>query len=195
MRDPDCKLCPLYEGVTTVCLPAEGSTSAKLLVLLDAPDEDMDATGLVLAGRTGQVLRPILDSLGAEYRLTLAVRCRPPGNRKPGKTEWDSCSTYLDQDLREMPNLTLIACLGETACRRLGVKGKVGEMAGTFQEAPLAPANAKVFVMSLPGVLSRNPGYLSTYLSHWDVVRRALCPGDDPAEQIGAEILDHVELF
>ena len=58
--------------------------------------------------------------------ITAAIRCAPPEN-KPTKDEMNSCSDYLESELRILKNVKVIICLGKIAfdscCKLLGIRG------------------------------------------------------------------------
>ena len=68
-------------------MPVTGEGRLKILILAEAPGEQEDAQNTQLIGPAGQVLRKTLAGFGVDLdrdcRKTNAVRCRPPGNRRP----------------------------------------------------------------------------------------------------------------
>ena len=197
VRDPTCTLCPLSGGVRSVCIAADGPLRARLLVVGEAPGSEEDEynppRGRPFVGDAGRLLRPALDALGVEYRLTNIVRCRPPDNRKPLATEWEVCRRYLQADVDEMPGLEVVVLLGGIPCTASGIKGPILGLAGIPLSGPYLGRAVSMVPLAHPGYLLRNPGYLDTWQSHWSVVRTLLSKPDDPARKIGARLLSYVE--
>jgi uracil-DNA glycosylase len=82
--------------------------------------------------RTGFANQPtsVARGDGLELRgawVAAAVRCAPPAN-KPLPSERDNCLPYAAEELRLMPEVRVILCLGafgwDAACRLLGIRPK-----------------------------------------------------------------------
>jgi uracil-DNA glycosylase len=80
--------------------------------------------------RTGFANQPISAHLDDGLRLAgafigAAVRCAPPANR-PLPGERDNCLPYASEELRLMPSVRVIVCLGgfawDAGCRLLGIR-------------------------------------------------------------------------
>lgn len=64
-------------------VPAEGSSSAKLAIIGEAPGAEEERLGRPFVGKTGQIVENILNELGLkreEVYLSNVVKIRPPGN-------------------------------------------------------------------------------------------------------------------
>ena len=118
LRNPDCSLCDLGKTAQWICLIGRGPAPADIMFVAEAPGLREDDIGKPFAGRAGQVLDLILDSLGltrAEVYITNAAKCRPPDNRDPTPREVNTCSNiYLAAEI-EAVNPKLIICLGRWA--------------------------------------------------------------------------------
>lgn len=105
MRDPNCRLCPLWADAQTVCIEGDGSPDAPIWIVGEAPGYNEDIQGLPFVGASGALLRDWIAEAGLPWdqvRITNAVRCRPPGNRKPTAFERKTCSnTYLLAEIEE----------------------------------------------------------------------------------------------
>jgi uracil-DNA glycosylase family 4 len=82
--------------------------------------------------RTGFANQPRSEHLGDGLRLDgafigAAVRCAPPAN-KPLPSERDNCLPYAGEELRLLPEVRVVVCLGQfawdAAARLLGVRPK-----------------------------------------------------------------------
>jgi uracil-DNA glycosylase family 4 len=126
-------------------VPGFGDPEARVYVLGLAPAaHGGNRTGRVFTGdrsgdwlfasmhRTGFASQPRSDHLGDGLRLTgafvgAAVRCAPPANR-PLPAERDNCLPYAGEELRLLPRVRVLLCLGQfawdAAARLHGVRPK-----------------------------------------------------------------------
>ena len=126
-------------------VPGFGDPEARVYVLGLAPAaHGGNRTGRVFTGdrsgdwlfasmhRTGFASQPTSDHVGDGLRLHgafvgAAVRCAPPANR-PLPEERDNCLRYAAEELRLLPRLRVVLCLGQfawdAAARLLGVRPK-----------------------------------------------------------------------
>jgi uracil-DNA glycosylase len=122
-----------------------GDPAARVYVLGLAPAaHGGNRTGRVFTGdrsgdwlfasmhRTGFANQPRSEHLGDGLRLDgafvgAAVRCAPPANR-PLPAERDNCLPYAAEELRLLPDVRVVVCLGQfawdAAARLLGVRPK-----------------------------------------------------------------------
>lgn len=181
-----CTRCPLHKTCHTVNIPPIGDLTSRVLVLSEAPGANEDESGKGYLGNPGKLVEHMVGDLGFPAVLSYAVRCRPEGDRKPGKDELSACAFHLDSLVKSMPNLEIIVALGEIPCRILGVKGKLTEMCGSTFPITNQGKDLKVVVLQTAKHVIRNPGYASNWEAHWHVVRELVLPRGDPADTIGA---------
>jgi len=91
------------DGHTVVsrCVSEEW-TECDVLFVGEAPGADEDRKATPFVGRSGTLLRNSIESfMDGEWRvgITNLVRCRPPRNRNPNKTEIKSCSPELIREI------------------------------------------------------------------------------------------------
>ncbi len=134
-----CIKCPLHES-RTIAVPGDGKSTAKVMIIGEAPGKDEDASGHPFVGAAGRFLNSVLEGTGIDRNdlfITNIVKCRPPKNRTPKRLEIETCtSNYLFEQI-ELVNPKLIMLLGGVAAKKLlGVKtinearGKVIERDG-----------------------------------------------------------------
>jgi len=95
----DCRLCE----ERTRAVFADGSPSADLMVIGEAPGRNEDLQGLPFVGRAGQLLNELLEHVGLRRQdiyIANVVKCRPPGNRDPRPDEIDACKHFLADQIR-----------------------------------------------------------------------------------------------
>ena len=113
-------------------VPSFGDPAARVLALGLAPGaHGSNRTGRPFTGDgSGDFLYPVLYESGfasqpqavsrddgmclTDLQITSVVRCAPPGN-KPSIQELRNCAPWLDQELKLLPNLRVVVCLGRIA--------------------------------------------------------------------------------
>lgn len=131
-----CRQCELG-GSRKNAVPGEGSPSAGIVFVGEAPGADEDAQGRPFVGRAGQLLDKIIAAMGlkrGDVYICNILKCRPPDNRDPKLTEIISCLPYLQRQL-ELINPEIIVALGAHAARTLLETNKsIGQLRGKFHE-------------------------------------------------------------
>jgi len=151
-----CVRCPLSEARTNVVF-GEGDPHAAVMLVGEGPGEVEDQTGRPFVGTAGQKLDEVLASVGitreAVY-ITNVVKCRPPENRVPAKSEMETCWPFLEAQIA-LINPGLIIPLGNTPAQWLlpGSKG-ITSIRGTFHPWR---GEIQLFPMFHPSYLLRNP--------------------------------------
>jgi len=131
-----CTKCPLCQS-RTLAVPGDGKTSARVMLIGEAPGREEDETGNPFVGAAGRFLDHVLEGTGInrdDLFITNIVKCRPPNNRTPRAGEVETCtSNYLFEQI-ELINPALIMLLGGVAAKKmLGVKS-VNEARGRVIE-------------------------------------------------------------
>src|SRR5262249_16539436 len=131
-----CTKCPLHES-RTKAVPGDGKPSAKAMLIAEGPGRDEDLSGHPFVGAAGRFLNHVLEGTGFDrddFFITNIVKCRPPKNRAPKKSEADTCAdNYLFEQI-ELINPQLIMLLGSVAAKKLLGVQSVGEARGRIIE-------------------------------------------------------------
>lgn len=151
-----CTNCGLAETRQNVVI-ARGNPDADLMLIGEAPGAREDASGLPFVGRSGQLLDRLLVDVGFDLERDLyicnAVKCRPPGNRRPKRAELAACRPWLERQL-ESVDPTVIVLAGATAVESiLGRKEAMSGLRGQWQ----AWQGRAVLPVFHPSYLLRNP--------------------------------------
>jgi uracil-DNA glycosylase len=153
-----CPRCRLSETRTHVVF-GEGSPTAEVVVVGEAPGAEEDRTGRPFVGRAGKLLDLMLASIGFprdSVFICNVLKCRPPGNRNPQADEVAACSPYLIRQL-ELVRPRAIFAVGTFAAQALlDTKVPIGQLRGTvhsYQDIPLVPTYH-------PAALLRNPAWV-----------------------------------
>ena len=113
-----------------------GNPNARLLLVGEAPGAQEEVCGQPFVGRSGRLLEAMLAAAGldSEQDLYIAnvIKCRPPGNRKPSRTEIETCRPWLERQIA-MVRPQLVLLVGATALEALlGVKGGITKLRGQW---------------------------------------------------------------
>ncbi|GAH66663.1 unnamed protein product, partial [marine sediment metagenome] len=131
-----CRRCELWRSRKNA-VPGEGSPSARIAFVGEAPGADEDAQGRPFVGRAGQLLDKIIIAMGlkrGDVYICNILKCRPPDNRDPKPDEIIKCLPFLQQQL-EMIGPEIIVALGAHAARTLLETNKpIGHLRGKFHE-------------------------------------------------------------
>ncbi|MFL5538200.1 MAG: uracil-DNA glycosylase [Longimicrobiaceae bacterium] len=163
-----CPRCGLARTRTRVVF-GEGSETAELMVVGEAPGENEDRQGRPFVGKAGQLLDLLLMTVGFPRETVYicnVLKCRPPGNRNPAPDEVEACSPYLLKQV-ELVRPKVIMAFGTFAAQTLlGTDVAIGKLRGrvhTYRGTPLVPTYH-------PAALLRNPGWVRAV---WDDLQRA----------------------
>jgi uracil-DNA glycosylase family 4 len=96
-----CVKCPLSKSRRNA-VPGTGNHSRMMLVG-EAPGLSEDFEGKPFVGRAGKFLDTLLTKAGLSREqvfITNIVKCRPPRNREPRPIEIETCTPYLERQIR-----------------------------------------------------------------------------------------------
>lgn len=163
-----CPRCRLASTRTHVVF-GEGSESADLMVVGEAPGENEDRQGRPFVGKAGKLLDLLLMTVGRErpsVYICNVLKCRPPQNRNPLPDEVEACSPYLLKQV-EVVKPRVIVALGTFAAQTLlSTDVSIGRLRGRLHQyrgIPVVPTYH-------PAALLRNPGWVR---SVWEDLQRA----------------------
>ena len=112
----ECKNCELYKTRTN-SVPGKGNYNADVMFVGEAPGRNEDLKGEPFVGVAGKKLTLVLEEVGIsrdDVYITNTVKCRPPGNRIPSKTEKEKCQDYIAKEIKIIKP-KIICVLGNTA--------------------------------------------------------------------------------
>lgn len=158
MQVIDCNKCHLCETRKNAVF-GTGPDNAEILIIAEAPGKEEDIQGIPFVGKSGQLLRKILEAcnFNNEQHVFFAniVKCHPNGNREPSPEERDACMPYLMKQI-EMLNPKIIVLLGRVALQSMiDPKASIMKMRGTWIEWN----GHQVMPTYHPAALLRNPEY------------------------------------
>ena len=150
-----CVKCPLHRGRTQTVF-GEGSPSARLLFVGEAPGREEDRQGRPFVGQAGKLLTKIIEAIGfsrEDVYIANVIKCRPPENRPPLPEEIFACQPYLARQI-ELIHPRVICTLGKYAAIVLVRKEEpISVLRGHFYDYQGIPVMATYH----PAYLLRNP--------------------------------------
>jgi DNA polymerase len=171
-----CPRCRLAETRTRVVF-GEGSETARLMAVGEAPGENEDRQGRPFVGKAGKLLDLLLMTAGFEREAVYicnVLKCRPPGNRNPLPDEVEACSPYLLKQVELVAPQVIVAFGTFAAQTLLGTDLSIGRLRGKlhpYRGIPVVPTYH-------PAALLRNAGWVRAV---WEDLQRARSVLDRPS--------------
>jgi uracil-DNA glycosylase len=167
-----CTRCPLYKTATKP-VPGQGSATAELVCVGEAPGENEDKSGLAFVGQAGQLLTKILGAINLSREdvfICNVLKHRPPGNRNPMPQEVEACSPYLVRQLEVIRPKVIVAFGTFAAQTLLETKLSIGKLRGSIHKYYGVP----LIVTYHPAALLRNPAWKRPTWEDVQLARRVL---------------------
>lgn len=145
-----CQACQLGAGRTNLVFGC-GVEDAKVMFVGEGPGENEDLQGEPFVGKAGQLLDDMLKIIDLDRTkncyIANIVKCRPPGNRDPQRTEQQACITWLRGQM-DIIRPRIVVCLGRiAACALINENfritrehGLVTEKEGIYYTATFHPS-------------------------------------------------------
>jgi DNA polymerase len=149
------ELVPIDAARTRAVL-GDGSPTADLMLIGEAPGADEDRQGLPFVGRAGRLLTQILNAIGLERSdvyITNVVKSRPPNNRDPLPEEVEAHLPILYRQISIIKPRLILALGRISATTLLGRTASISSMRGTFHDFHGIP----LVVTYHPAALLRDP--------------------------------------
>ncbi len=151
-----CMDCELAQSRIKAVIGA-GNLDSRIVLIGEAPGRKEDESGLPFVGSAGKLLDKLLATAGIardDIFIGNILKCRPPKNRRPKKTEVKQCEEYLMKQL-EVISPDIIAPMGNSALsyfqERLGLEKQViGDVHGKVFEVDAPWGNVKMVPLYHP---------------------------------------------
>ena len=157
---------------------SEEWSAVDVLFVGEAPGADEDKQGQPFIGRSGKLLRNAIEDVfkGAQVNVGISnlIRCRPPRNRNPNRTEIQSCSPELLREIAaRKPRLLVV--LGNYSMEFLTGKTGITTLAGKVLQATHPDVEGMPVVACLhPAYVLRFDHELTKFVSALQVARDVL---------------------
>lgn len=140
----------------------DGSPTAKVVFVGEAPGADEDRVGVPFVGRSGHLLDKMLNAAGLqrqEVYICNILPWRPPGNRTPLDSEIAVCLPFLKKQI-DLINPDYIFTLGGASANALlDVSESISRLRGRWLDYTKSDGStAKVLASFHPAYLLRTPG-------------------------------------
>jgi len=139
----------------TNLVPGEGSATAAVMLVGEAPGAKEDESGRPFVGGAGKLLDRLLEEAGLQRDdvfITNVVKARPPGNRDPKADEVAHHLPWLEAQL-DIIRPKLLVPLGRHALARFAPDTKITQAHGRVLEHD----GRTLFPMFHPAAALRNP--------------------------------------
>jgi uracil-DNA glycosylase len=139
---------------------ADGSPSARIMFVGEAPGRDEDIEGLPFVGRSGKLLDRMLAAIGLDRTsvyIANIVPWRPPGNRTPTPQESQICLPFILRQI-ELADPDILACLGGPSAQALlGIKEGITKTRGRWFKFETGKREIRAMPTFHPAFLLRSP--------------------------------------
>ena len=167
----NCKNCELHKTRTQTVFGC-GNEQSDWLFIGEAPGKDEDLKGEPFVGRAGRLLNEVIFSLGLkreEVYIANILKCRPPNNRDPSQDEIQSCTTYLEQQIKMISPKIIIAVGRVAAQHLLNTDLTMAKLRGTVHS--YGSESIPLITISHPAYLLRSPSKKYKVWSDLQVVK------------------------
>jgi uracil-DNA glycosylase family 4 len=118
-------------------VPGEGSPTARVMFIGEAPGFHEDQQGRPFVGQSGQLLNKLLSTVNLQREqvfIANVVKCHPPQNLDPTPAQMAACKPYLDRQI-EAINPRLIITLGRFSMARYWPGQRISQIHGQVKQA------------------------------------------------------------
>ncbi|WP_261349406.1 uracil-DNA glycosylase [Paludisphaera rhizosphaerae] len=148
-----CVRCPVLVQNRTQTVFADGSPTARLMFIGEAPGADEDRRGVPFVGKAGQLLTDMITKgMGLrreDVYIANILKCRPPENRDPTPEESSNCFGYLERQI-EIVRPEYLCLLGRiSATTLLNTALSMSRLRGRWHR-----------VFGVPTIATYHPAYL-----------------------------------
>ena len=159
-----CSRCELSNYRQQVVV-GSGLVPSSLMFVGEGPGAEEDKTGKPFVGRSGKLLIQLMDMAGIDREsstyITNIVKCRPPENRTPLKSEIDSCKSLLIRQIQLVQPSVLVVIGAPSLKTVLHEKQPISKVRGNWYEMEVGYMDEPLKIMPIfhPSYLLRNARY------------------------------------
>lgn len=157
-----CNGCALAQTRHNVVFSDGDASTARIVLIGEAPGEMEDETGRPFVGRAGQLLTQFLTEAGISREKDVfiinTVKCRPPENRVPTDEEKAACRKFLNAQIDIIKPEAIVLC-GATALKSfktLDKKQTISKVRGQWMTINVDGVEYKAITIFHPSYLLRN---------------------------------------
>lgn len=157
-----CKGCALGATRNNIVFGDGNASTAKIVLIGEAPGEMEDELGRPFVGRAGQLLNDFLAEAGIsreeDVYIINTVKCRPPENRVPTDEEKSACRKFLEAQIDIINPRAIVLC-GATALKsfvNLDKKQTISKVRGQWMNINVDGKDYRAITIFHPSYLLRN---------------------------------------
>jgi len=173
-----CRKCNIYKTRKNPVF-GYGSINAEILFIGEAPGYSEDIQGLPFIGRAGKLLNELLESINLKREdvyIANIIKCRPPNNRNPLKSEISHCKDYLEKQI-EIIKPKIVVPFGNFASsfvfKKYDLKiDKISKIHGKVFNNNKSSKNIKIIPLFHPAVAIYNPNKKSILLNDFKIIKK-----------------------
>ncbi len=157
-----CHACALGSTRNNIVFSDGNPSTAKIVLIGEAPGETEDMTGTPFVGRAGKLLTEFLAEAGISRQedvyIINTVKCRPPENRVPTDDEKSACRKFLEAQIDIINPRAIVLC-GATALKsfvELDKKQTISKVRGQWMNVSVDGKEYRAITIFHPSYLLRN---------------------------------------
>ena len=158
-------------------VPGDGSATAELVFIGEAPGKSEDLEGRPFIGAAGKFLAEMLASIGLKREdiyITNIVKYRPPNNRDPLPEEKEACAPWLYEELN-LIKPKLIIFLGRHSMNNFFPELKISEVHGKLIHKKFKHIKTEYFLpLYHPASALYNGGMRETLMEDFSLIPKIL---------------------
>jgi uracil-DNA glycosylase family 4 len=168
--------CSLKQTATQAVF-GDGSPSADIVFIGEAPGKSEDQTGVPFVGAAGKFLAEMLGEIHLKREdiyITNIVKYRPPDNRDPELSEKEACAPWLHEELN-LIKPKLIVFLGRHSMSNFFPELKISEAHGKLIHKKFEHIDTEYFLpLYHPAAALYNGGMRATLLEDFKLIPKIL---------------------
>jgi uracil-DNA glycosylase family 4 len=175
-----CTKCALWKTRKNA-VPGEGNPHAQMMLIGEAPGYWEDIKGKPFVGAAGKFLDTLLSEIGfsrGDVFICNVLKCRPPRNREPKPNEIQTCTPYLDRQIKAVQPKFIIT-LGNHSTAYIFSKAAlpfngITQAHGKFHETTLLGMKVTVFPTFHPAAALYGAKYKEQITADFKVLKQEL---------------------
>jgi len=160
-----CVKCSLWKTRKNA-VPGEGNPESQIMFIGEAPGYWEDVKGKPFVGDAGKFLDTLLSEIGFSREgvfIGNVLKCRPPRNREPQPNEIQTCTPYLDRQIKAIQP-KFIVTLGNHSTAYIFSRANlpfnsITQAHGKFHEASILDMQVTIFPTFHPAAALYHPRY------------------------------------
>jgi DNA polymerase len=175
-----CTKCHLWKTRKNA-VPGEGNSESPIMFIGEAPGQSEDIEGKPFVGAAGKFLETLLSEIGlsrSDVFICNIVKCRPPRNREPMPNEIQTCTPYLDRQIKIIKPKIIVA-LGNYSTAYLFSKANltfsgITQAHGKFFQATILDMQMIIFPTFHPAAALYSAKYKETLQRDFQLLKTNL---------------------